>query len=127
MEANAAVSAGIRQLAERVRADRLSAGLTQAQAAARGGCATETWKAAEKGKKVPREFTMAAIERALGWAPGTASALVRGEEAPAVAQPSVNTEVADSLRAIRADLAEIKRRLSAVLALLTDEGATGGA
>lgn len=70
------------RLGEAVRAARQAQRQTQRFAAGLGGISPLTWMAAEKGEKVPRELTLVGIERGLGWAPGTAKAVMAGADPP---------------------------------------------
>lgn len=74
------------RLARAVRADRLRAYGTVEKARAVAGVSRGSWDAVEAGKPV-REFTLAAVERALQWPAGHAEAILTGEEEAGV-EPS---------------------------------------
>lgn len=65
-----------------MRTERAAQGLSQRDAATRGGISTLTWSQVELAKTKPRDFTLAGIERGLGWPPGTAAGVMAGAEPP---------------------------------------------
>lgn len=71
-----------RALGELIRRARGATGDTIDQAAARAPMSPETWRKAEAGARV-KPFSLAAIERVLGWAPGAAGRFLDSGEQPA--------------------------------------------
>lgn len=69
-------------LAAAMRTERAAQGLSQRDAAARGGISTLTWSQVELAKTKPRDFTLAGVERGLGWPPGTAAGIMTGAKPP---------------------------------------------
>lgn len=74
-----AVSDGLgRAIANR----RAELGMTQQDLATAAGIARPTLGKIERGVNIPRPVTMGKLDKALGWAPGTARAHAAGEPAP---------------------------------------------
>ena len=83
------------RLADHVRAARTLLDLTQADLAAKAGIGLSTVQLLERGTTRTRlPDTISAVESALGWAPGSARALLSGGEAEPVAQlPRIRVEL----------------------------------
>jgi hypothetical protein len=117
-------AANLRRLATAVRAERLAQEATLRQVAERGGLSVLTVIAAEKGEKVPRAFTLDALDRGLGWPPGMAKAVLNGAEPPApgsgqpAAPPSEGVPAASDLAAVLERLARLEGKVDAVIAML---------
>lgn len=84
---------GLSQLGAAVRTTRVALGLTIDSAAESAPMSAVTWGRVERGLPV-RGLTYASIERVLGWRPGTAAAIMRGEvsEDAAVQSAQASTE-----------------------------------
>lgn len=64
---------------DRIRSRRLELGLTQAQAAEKGGFSLATWNLLESGPQLGfRAITLAGAERALGWRHGAIELMLEG-------------------------------------------------
>lgn len=114
-----------RRLAAAARAERLAQSATLRQVAERGGPPTITLVAVEKGEKVPRAFTLTALDRGLGWPPGTAQGILGGAEPPPPgsgepAEPAPDSEAnpAPELAAVLERLARLEGKVDAIIAML---------
>lgn len=96
--------AGRDWLGEQVRVHRLAQGLSKEEAARRGGMSVKTWTSVEEGGVV-RDVTYAGVDRALGWQPGSAEAVLDGNEPIVIERP--REEPAD-------EVAELARLLEVV-------------
>jgi DNA-binding XRE family transcriptional regulator len=104
-----------KRLAAAVRAARTAQGLTQRQLAERGGIRPLTVLTTERGDRTPRPATLAALERGLGWTPGTAQAILAGAEppmpgtSPPPGPPAVRTADSDTV-----DLAALAHQITSM-------------
>jgi len=112
------------QLGQVVRARRHALGLTQREASIGAGISDTTWFSVEQGKKVA-DRTLARVERAMRWPPGTIDSFLTGEESPVpplqlseridavvVDEPSIEDRIAAieaELEALKADLLARRR------------------
>lgn len=72
---------GWARVAAAVLARRVQLGLTQEDAAERGGLSATTWRLLEnRAQSSYRRLTLAGVERALGWAAGSIAALLDGRD-----------------------------------------------
>jgi len=108
MPRSASPKASPATLAKAVRAERQAQGATLKQVAERGGTSALTVMNAEKGQPL-RPFTLAALDRGLGWAPGTAAGILAGAKPPA---PGSGTPAQDNTPAPASDTAGISERLA---------------
>ncbi|MHB8246557.1 MAG: helix-turn-helix domain-containing protein [Acidimicrobiales bacterium] len=118
------------RLAAAIRQARLDQGLSQVAAATKGGCSPQSWKNAEKGQRPPRSFTLASIDRALRWETGVAASILAGDDPPPLSKPppaAPDPGITAQLEQIRAEVAEMKRRLGALVALMAGGGDGDGA
>lgn len=81
-------------------------GLSQRDAAFAAGVSDTTWLAVEKGERVS-ERTLIGVERALKWAPGSADAVLAGDEPHELGGP--DRSLAERIETLEAELAELKR------------------
>lgn len=65
---------------------RLALGLSKEEAARRGNMSVKTWTSVEKGEPV-RDVTYAGVDKALEWVPGSAEAVLDGND-PEVVEPA---------------------------------------
>lgn len=104
-------------LAAQVKAARMAKFRTVDAARVAAGVARGTWEKVERGDSV-KEFSLGAIEKALGWQPGHATRVLAGDtSAPApmadAAESDIDPQdVAATLRAFDRRLAEIEARLA---------------
>lgn len=92
-----------RTLGEAVAARRGELGLTQEEFAERGGFTTKTVQRLEKGSDAPRAKTLASIDKACSWIPGSARAVLDGGE-PIVSPSRDNREDVDRILWLRETL-----------------------
>lgn len=106
------MTADLRRLAEAIRRRRLSlGGMTQTEAAKRAGVSDTTWNQVERGHAVS-ERSLAKIEQALEWKPGSLDQIMRGDEPlPSDGQEAPKDELLTAVR----DLTELVRDLRADL------------
>jgi len=97
-------------LATAVRAERQAQGATLKQVAERGGTSALTVMNAEKAQPL-RPFTLAALDRGLGWPPGTAAGILAGAKPP---HPGSGTPAQDNTPAPASDTAGFSERLARV-------------
>lgn len=74
------------RLARAVRTHRAALGLTQKEAAVQGGISEGAWRGAERGEKIPRPQTLAAVCRVLGWPADAAQKIIDGGAPPEAAR-----------------------------------------
>lgn len=74
----AAKTDNLAQLGHLIRQRRHALGLTIAEAAVAAGFSTLTWGDLEHGKRTPRELTLAAVDKVLGWEIGSSRDVLRG-------------------------------------------------
>lgn len=75
------------RLGHAIRAHRAHQGMRQVDAAKKGGLSEGAWRNAESGEIAPQPRTLARIDRALGWPPGTAGRVLAGEDPPEIQPP----------------------------------------
>jgi len=100
------------QLGQVVRARRHALDLTQREASIAAGISDTTWFSVEQGKKVA-DRTLARVERAMRWPPGTIDAFLTGEESPV---PPL--QVGPPVDAVVVDEPSIEERIAAIEAEL---------
>lgn len=99
------------RLAAAVRARRQAQGWSQRQVAEAGALGLPTVVGVERGRTAPRPFTCARLDAGLGWAPGTAAAVLAGTaEPPRPDAPSATATMAPA-QPSTPDLAGIYERL----------------
>lgn len=111
------------RLARAVRTHRAALGLTQKEAAQQGDISEGAWRGAERGERVPRPQTLAAVCRVLGWPADAAQTILDGGEPPDARPRFVEVREDGHTRLIRvtrdlseeklqelADIAELYRR-----------------
>jgi len=123
------VSVSHERLGERVRERRLELDLSQRDAAARAGISNQTWLNVENGRSA-NERSLAKIERALDWSPGTVDAITAGTDPPSpsvAAAPLLDvtvlgnlTRLAEVLSAEDLTREEIQRVIDAVVEIVSD-------
>lgn len=111
-------------LGELIRRTRGALGLTIDQAAERAPMSPETWRKAEIGVRV-KPFSVAAIERVLGWAPGSGQAYLESGEEP-VAQRSAKSSAGAGARAVVDIDAVLQLQQSDTVKLRLIEAVTSG-
>jgi len=109
-------------LAKAMRAERQAQGATLKQVAQRGGTSALTVMNAEKGQPL-RPFTLAALDRGLGWAPGTAAGILAGTKPPApgsgtLRQATPMPAPASDTAGISERLARVEGKLDALIAMV---------
>ena len=108
-------------LAKAVRAERQAQGATLKHVAARGGTSALTVMNAEKGQPL-RPFTLVALDRGLGWPPGTAAGILAGTKPPqpgsgTPGQPNAPVPTSDGT-GISERLARLEGKLDALIAMV---------
>lgn len=117
MVAGRGVADGWARVAHAVVRRRVHLGLTQEEASGRAGLSATTWRLLENEVQTRyRRLTLAGVERALGWAPGSIDAILAGDE------PSVTDDGRGPATATPADDDAIVR-LRGKVARLSDEDA----
>lgn len=97
-----------------MRERRHALGLTQAEAAAAGGLSEPVWGLLERGQQErPRARSLAAVERALRWAPGSAQAVIDGAD-PTEGEPAPPITTDDRLGRLEDELASLRSLLELV-------------
>ncbi|MFF5228416.1 helix-turn-helix domain-containing protein [Dactylosporangium sp. NPDC000521] len=76
------------RLARMIRERRVELRLSERQAALRAGIARNTWASAEEGARQPAERSIASIEAALAWLPGSIERILAGGEPASAGQPA---------------------------------------
>ncbi len=108
------------RLAEAVERRRKMLGLSISAAARAAGIDRATWTGTERGTRRTEEYNFAAIERALGWAPGSVDAILSGG-APTIegtAQANLGGLTATARGEVKSDLpAEVVEDLDMILGL----------
>lgn len=106
------------RLGQHVRRRRTFLGLTIDEAAERGKLSPVTWARVEQGKKV-RDLTYGAVDRVLGWASGSAHAVLDGGE-PAIAEDATRTPALTALPGGRPDITDLQAAERQIRALPLD-------
>jgi transcriptional regulator with XRE-family HTH domain len=120
-DAAAAVKASARRLAEAVKRRRFELGIAQDDLADRGGPSVVTVRQVEQAKlRRPQGLTMAALDRALGWASGSAARVWLDGDEPTVVVVEILNEGGVGARSNPA-LGELARSVGAVGKDLEDE------
>jgi transcriptional regulator with XRE-family HTH domain len=116
------------RLGKLVRERRLALDLSQRDAAARAGISNQTWLNVENGRSA-NQRSLAKIERALGWSPGSIDAILAGTPPPSPigAAPVLDitvlgnlTRLAEVLSAEDLTREEIQRVVNAVIEIVSD-------
>lgn len=95
-----ATSDDLQRLGAYIRAARSACGLTSTQAAAQASISPTTLGEIERGTSAPRRaLTYAAIEKVVGWAPGSVSQILAGGEPTPLAGPAHTADPADRIAA----------------------------
>lgn len=102
-----------KRLADAVRRDRLRLYGTVEKARLMAEISRGAWDHVESGDPV-REFTLAAVERALGWDQGRSDEILRGESVPVGESPLrrailESRDIDDDIRAALLDLLDSRR------------------
>lgn len=107
------------RLAAYVAARRNELGLNQADAAVAGGTSLSSWNIIENPKaSAPQGATLAAVDRALGWAPGSARAVLDGGEPT---MPRRELAAADAVADAMDEAVEVFGRLTATFQRVSRE------